>query len=339
MAAVWKAPWTALLVVLFTASTHALVIQHNASKGTAMWSTYNGKSYLYVASPTVTRDGAAAACTALGAELVTIGDAAENTFIGTLLPQSTNTNAWIANEVGDGLYSNFLPGRPNGADVCVRFFSLVWGSYEDSWDDNGCSTSLGYVCVTGASTPNPTPSPTPGAIAGPTPGGISAVGDPHLSNVLGQRFDLMKPGKHVLINIPRGRSKNVMIRVEAEAQQVGETCGDMYFQELNVTGSWVEEKHAGGLRFQAQGAHDENPRWQKFGKVQMKVAHGHTQQGTQYLNFYVKHLGHAGLAVGGLLGEDDHQEAATPSAECARHSSLLQMPDRAPASAAEASFM
>jgi hypothetical protein len=157
--------------------------------------------------------------------------------------------------------------------------------------------------------------------------------------VLGQRFDLMKPGKHVLINIPRGRSKSVMIRVEAEAQQVGETCGDMYFQELNVTGSWVEEKHAGGLRFQAQGAHDENPRWQKFGKVQMKVAHGHTQQGTQYLNFYVKHLGHAGLAVGGLLGEDDHQEAAIPSAECARHSSLLQMPDRAPASAAEASFM
>jgi len=169
-------------------------------------------------------------------------------------------------------------------------------------------------------------------------GPIAAVGDPHLSNVLGQRFDLMRPGKHVLINIPRGRSKHVMIRVEAKAQQLGINCADMYFRELNVTGSWVVEKHAGGLRFQAEGVHDENKKWLKFGKVQIKVAHGHTQQGISYLNFYVKHLGHAGFAVGGLLGEDDHEEAATPTRECIRRSSLLQVSDREPASVAEASF-
>eukprot|EP00959_Pyramimonas_sp_CCMP1952_P049967 1044468-Pyramimonas_sp.AAC.1 len=69
------------------------------------------------------------------------------------------------------------------------------------------------------------------------PGGasVAATGDPLLQNVLGQRFDLMKPGKHVLINIPRGRRSNVMLRVEAEALQAGGQCADMYFRELNIT--------------------------------------------------------------------------------------------------------
>ena len=59
-----------------------------------------------------------------------------------------------------------------------------------------------------------------------------------------------------------------------------------------------------------------------FGKVQVKVAHGHTRQGIQYLNFYVKHLGHAGFAVGGLLGEDDHKDVMIPPAICAHQTSL-----------------
>merc|ERR1712085_109222 len=155
-------------------------------------------------------------------------------------------------------------------------------------------------------------------------GGVAATGDPHLQNVLGQRFDLMKPGKHVLINIPRGRHKNTLLRVQADARQLGGQCADMYFQELNITGEWVEAKGTGGLRFQAQGVHDEQPKWLTFGKVQVKVAHGHTQNGAQYLNFYVKHLGHSGFAVGGLLGEDDHAEAVTPSEACAHHNNLLQ---------------
>ena len=154
-------------------------------------------------------------------------------------------------------------------------------------------------------------------------GGVAATGDPHLANVLGQRFDLMKPGKHVLINIPRGRNKNVLLRVDADARHVGGLCADMYFQELNVTGEWVKATGTDSLRFHAQDAHDEHPQWLHFGKVELKVAHGRTLNGFQYLNFYVKHLGHAGFAVGGLLGEDDHAEAATPSEACAHRASLL----------------
>jgi hypothetical protein len=172
---------------------------------------------------------------------------------------------------------------------------------------------------------------------------VAATGDPHLQNVFGQRFDLMKPGKHVLINIPRGRHKNALLRVEADARQLGGQCADMYFQELNITGEWVKAKGTGGLRFQAQGVHDEQPKWCEFGKVHVKVAHGRTQDGVKYLNFYVKHLGHSGFAVGGLLGEDDHTEATTPSEACVHHPSLIQISSQTGQSApvfsvAEASF-
>ena len=46
------------------------------------------------------------------------------------------------------------------------------------------------------------------------------------------------------------------------------------------------------------------------------------QSGVKYLNLYVKHLGRAGFAVGGLLGEDDHKDAMTPPADCAHHVKL-----------------
>jgi hypothetical protein len=155
-------------------------------------------------------------------------------------------------------------------------------------------------------------------------GGVAATGDPLLQNIHGERFDLMKPGKHVLINIPRGDVENVLLRVEAAARRLGGHCADMYFQELNVTGVWVEAKHTGGLRFKASGVSDETQKWVKLGKVELKVVPGHTKQGTQYLNFYVKHLGRTGFAVGGLLGEDDHKEAAMPTEACLHHVSLLE---------------
>jgi hypothetical protein len=100
----------------------------------------------------------------------------------------------------------------------------------------------------------------------------------------------------------------------------------MYFQELNITGSWVVAKTTDGLHFRAGDVVEVAPKWEHFGKIDIKVAHGRTQEGTRYLNFYVRHLGRAGFAVGGLLGEDDHTEAATPSGACVRRSlSLLQM--------------
>jgi len=146
----------------------------------------------------------------------------------------------------------------------------------------------------------------------------SAKGDPHLQNIYGQRFDLMAPGRHILLHIPKGAGTvDTLLRVDAEARQMGHKCADMYFRELNITGSWAEVRQAGGIKFRADEVDGElNSSWMTFGKVDLKVIHGHTQQGIQYLNVYVKHLGHTGLHIGGLLGEDDHSKEEIPVEEC-----------------------
>jgi hypothetical protein len=153
--------------------------------------------------------------------------------------------------------------------------------------------------------------------------GISAVGDPHLQNVHGERFDLMKKGRHVLIQIPRGeRAKSALLRVVADARRLGGHCADMYFERLNVTGAWAEHKQPGGFHYEPRGLVNTTPKWLGFGKVDLKIARGRTDEGVEYLNFYVRHLGRAGFAVGGLLGEDDHTDVATPSRECRKHLDL-----------------
>jgi len=151
----------------------------------------------------------------------------------------------------------------------------------------------------------------------------SATGDPHLQNVHGERFDLMLPGGHVLINIPRsGPAENALLHVQAEASRLGGQCGDMYFTEVNVTGSWAFAKQAGGFKYVSQGVPRGIAGWIALGAVELKVVSARTASGIQYLNVYVKHLGRAGFAVGGLLGEDDHSEVSTPPAGCQTHLSL-----------------
>jgi len=152
-------------------------------------------------------------------------------------------------------------------------------------------------------------------------GDASATGDPHLKNVDGQKFDLMQPGKHLLVQIPR-LSEKAMLRVDAEAQRFGGKCADLYFQELNITGSLVEAKQVGGFHYHAQDVESQPPLWERFGNAQLKVAHGRTQEGTRYLNLYVRDLQRTRYPIGGLLGDDDHTEAATPPEGCGHRLSL-----------------
>jgi hypothetical protein len=183
-----------------------------------------------------------------------------------------------------------------------------------------------------------TPPPAGGAGAG-----ASAVGDPHLQNIHGERFDLLKAGKHVLINIPLGMSaENALLRVQADARRLGGQCADMYFQQLNVTGSWAEAQRAGGYHYSVSERDIEAPEWVAFGKVELKVVHGRTDSGLLYLNLYVKHLGRAGFAVGGLLGEDDHEDVSAAPDSCAQRLALVDgsQSERSPSavSVAVASF-
>ncbi|CAK0865172.1 unnamed protein product [Prorocentrum cordatum] len=174
----------------------------------------------------------------------------------------------------------------------------------------------------------------------PTASSASAVGDPHLQNIHGERFDLMQPGRHTLLEIPRrAAAESVLLLVEAEARHDGPACADVYFRAVNITGQWPEAEAKGGLHFHAQGAAGARAEWISFGGVSLKVAHGHTQQGIRYLNVYVRHLSEASLPIGGLLGEDDHEMAATPVTYCQRSISLLSTGSSAlAASSAEASL-
>merc|ERR1740121_2726440 len=125
-------------------------------------------------------------------------------------------------------------------------------------------------------------------------------------------------GNHVLVSIPRGeRAENALLRVEAEAQKLGGYCADIYFTSLNITGSWAYAKREGERMYVAQSTVHEKAEWVAIGKVELKVVHAHTAGG-------IRHLGRAGLAVGGLLGEDDHGDVSVPSAECVSRLNLAE---------------
>jgi len=185
-----------------------------------------------------------------------------------------------------------------------------------------------WVKADGWAAPSPTPSPA-----------VQATGDPHLVNVHGQRFDVLQPGSHVLLHVPMGaHPSHALLRVVAEAQQLGGACADTYFVAVNITGRWAgpEARAHGtgdgrrGLVFHADGDAAARPdaAWMSFGTVSLKVVHGRTRAGAAYLNLYARNLLKAGYLVGGLLGEDDHTEVATPSSNCNRVVSLLSVRGR-----------
>jgi len=152
----------------------------------------------------------------------------------------------------------------------------------------------------------------------------SGKGDPHLTNMHGQRFDLYQPGVHTLIQVPRrAKPADTLLRVEADAQRMGGACADLYFQVLNITGNWTGQSE--GLQFFASKEVD-NTDWRKFGEVDLKIIRGHTGEGVIYLNIFVKHLTRLTYPVGGLLGEDDHTTAATPGPECSMGLDLHAQP-------------
>mmetsp|Transcript_24754 Transcript_24754/g.64629 ORF Transcript_24754/g.64629 Transcript_24754/m.64629 type:complete len:613 (-) Transcript_24754:204-2042(-) len=197
-----------------------------------------------------------------------------------------------------------------------------WGSYAIYVSTGFSSFTCQGTTLAASIQPAASGAPAVGGVGGG--GSVAATGDPHLQNLHGERFDLMKPGKHILINIPRKarRVETALLRVEAEAQRLGGPCAELYFQELNITGAWAEAKQAGGFGFRAGDAGGARAQWLRFGKVGLKVAHGHTTQGIRYLNLYVRSLGRAGYDVGGLLGEDDHTGEAVVPEKCARRLSL-----------------
>jgi hypothetical protein len=220
--------------------------------------------------------------------------------------------------VTDSSIANYLSTAIGGASAAIEAQTGIAMATAD-WSSEQVITSAPTLTALFVSAANVVTVPTASAS-----GAIAATGDPHLMNIFGQRFDLMQAGRHVLVQIPRGAgNEGTLLRVEADAQSLGRPCKDMYFQEVNLSGKWVELNHVGGLQFRAADNVTEAPTWLRFGRVELKVVHGRTLTGVSYLNLYVKHLRSAGLTVGGLLGMDDHTQEATPPTGCLKEMSLI----------------
>lgn len=71
----------------------------------------------------------------------------------------------------------------------------------------------------------------------------SAVGDPHLTNLRGERFDI-HDGLHRLVHYPRGVPEDeALLIVDVQAVDMGHeaNCYSVYLQNIRIFGKWVGE--------------------------------------------------------------------------------------------------
>jgi hypothetical protein len=172
-------------------------------------------------------------------------------------------------------------------------------------------------------TPAPTPEPPLAPPnSGPNSGPVSGVGDPHLTNMYGERFDVYSAGVIVLLQIPRWVGpQGTLLHLEANAKRMGGMCSEVYFQIVRISGAWTNRSD--GLTFIAKS--DDKPNrmtWTRFGRIDIKVVNGKTREGLDYLNVYARNLGNAKHPVGGLLGGDTDTGATTPGEKCSHTLSL-----------------
>lgn len=188
------------------------------------------------------------------------------------------------------------------------------------------SPVCGSCTCTSASQPTP-PTPAPTATPTPVPAvppaadmSVAGKGDPHLSNVLGHHFDLLQPGRHVLMHVPMWAKRGqTLLKVVANATRMGGACTDIYFTEIMLDGGWVRSSRAGRgrgvLAFTTAKAPTRS--WMKFGPARIKIVRGRTSTGTVYLNIMARlKTVMRKYRIGGLLGEGDHTFAATPVENC-----------------------
>jgi len=179
----------------------------------------------------------------------------------------------------------------------------------------------------------------------------SAHEDPHLENVLGQKFDIFKEGVADLIKVPKEAAKDLKIR--AAFNRVQRACTSIYITGLKFSGLFLKQNitidtvHTGNTDrpqdlsvvtngqelwpFQnitnsdvlittkhGKESYDEQGIYMKVQKLDIRVTQRVPKQGKgswSYLNFDVKGLNQL-ASVGGLLGTDDHSAWVGEPAKC-----------------------
>merc|ERR1719145_329682 len=128
----------------------------------------------------------------------------------------------------------------------------------------------------------------------------------------------MQAGRYTLLRIPVAAALDkILLDTRADVRRVGQSCDDIYFMAINITGRWAQQKKNTTFIAGAARPHTSTG-WVKYGYVSLKVAHGRTASGVAYLNFFARGLrlvGHK-IGVGGLLGGDDHTAASSLGVQC-----------------------
>ena len=121
------------------------------------WQIYNGACYKHFRSTKKVWQDAVKACSAEGANLVSIHSAAENSFVQSIISYMKGNRkvgwSWIGfNDIvvdgrfvwSDGSpngYANWNPGEPSGGrEDCAYIHS------GGSWNDNPCSNTVPFTC-------------------------------------------------------------------------------------------------------------------------------------------------------------------------------------------------
>jgi len=149
------------------------------------------------------------------------------------------------------------------------------------------------------------------------PHAASSSGDPHMSNIKGELFDVKMHGFHTLLQVPRfAPPEAALLRVEGEVRNFG-NCRMQYLKRLNITGQWAEGIHKDGIFLDSDtpnrytNLHLKHSYGQEFqfGPIAAKVEFHYTKKGLSFLNFYVTSVGDIQVPIGGILGLDDHAYA------------------------------
>lgn len=175
----------------------------------------------------------------------------------------------------------------------------------------------------------------------------SASGDPKVTNVRGETFDILKNGEHNLLHILSSTGES-MLHIQAHVLPSVGFCKATYIRNITVSGKWMdgvlslravpaslkgdilemkrEDTDWGLARTQNSTKHVERKPWKgdSFVVIHVKDVNVtvssdiHLSTHSYFLNVDVSGLGRLNsvFAVNGLLGNDDHSSVSQKDAEC-----------------------
>jgi len=179
---------------------------------------------------------------------------------------------------------------------------------------------------------------------------MQAIGDPHVTNILGQSFDINSEGEVELLRFPQG-SDSAKIIITATITKLGKSCHDSYMKQVKLSGSWLQgevvfkdDEDTGEVLIASLAAASIPVQWTRMnGSKDLRIRYEtpkkvHFRLDDENIDVYISTAGrmHQGVGtylnlaldgfrklegtVGGLLGVDDHShETALGKLRCPKN--------------------